>query len=113
MNVAVQLDGESDTPLASRASHPPFTTVIQRRYNPEGITAYNIVPGLIATILTMTMVMVTAVAMTRAPKAPRASAAQPKTPQLPGAETEEAPIAPRRVMVTRELPKGCTSNASA
>jgi ABC-2 type transport system permease protein len=39
--------------------------VIQRRYNPEGITAYNIVPGLIATILTMTMVMVTAVAMTR------------------------------------------------
>jgi len=33
--------------------------------NPEGITAYNIVPGLIATILTMTMVMVTAVAMTR------------------------------------------------
>jgi len=52
-------------PLASRADHPPFTTVIQRRYNPEGITAYNIVPGLIATILTMTMVMVTAVAMTR------------------------------------------------
>jgi len=52
-------------PLASRANQPPFTAVIQRRYNPEGITAYNIVPGLIATILTMTMVMVTAVAMTR------------------------------------------------
>jgi len=52
-------------PLASRAGKPAFTTVIQRRYNPEGITQYNIVPGLIAVILTMTMVMVTAMAMTR------------------------------------------------
>jgi ABC-2 type transport system permease protein len=52
-------------PLASRATRPPFTAVIQRRYNPEGITQYNIVPGLIAVILTMTMVMVTAMAMTR------------------------------------------------
>jgi ABC-2 type transport system permease protein len=52
-------------PLASRATQPAFTTVIQRRYNPEGITQYNIVPGLIAVILTMTMVMVTAMAMTR------------------------------------------------
>ena len=52
-------------PMAVRASTSPFTTVIQRRYNPEGITQYNIVPGLIAVILTMTMVMVTAMAMTR------------------------------------------------
>ena len=52
-------------PLASRANTPPFTAVIHRRYNPEGITQYNIVPGLIAVILTMTMVMVTAMAMTR------------------------------------------------
>jgi ABC-2 type transport system permease protein len=52
-------------PLASRANQPAFTTVIHRRYNPEGITQYNIVPGLIAIILTMTMVMVTAMAMTR------------------------------------------------
>ena len=52
-------------PLASRATTPPFTAVIQRRYNPEGITQYNVVPGLIAVILTMTMVMVTAMAMTR------------------------------------------------
>ncbi len=52
-------------PLASRAAVPPFTAVIQRRYNPEGLTQYNIVPGLIAVILTMTMVMVTAIAMTR------------------------------------------------
>ena len=52
-------------PLASRADKPAFTTVIHRRYNPEGITQYNVVPGLIAVILTMTMVMVTAMAMTR------------------------------------------------
>jgi ABC-2 type transport system permease protein len=52
-------------PLASRGNKPAFTTVIHRRYNPEGITQYNIVPGLIAVILTMTMVMVTAMAMTR------------------------------------------------
>ena len=52
-------------PIANRANKPPFTAVIQRRYNPEGITQYNIVPGLIAVILTMTMVMVTAMAMTR------------------------------------------------
>jgi ABC-2 type transport system permease protein len=52
-------------PIASRANKPAFTTVIHRRYNPEGITQYNVVPGLIAVILTMTMVMVTAMAMTR------------------------------------------------
>lgn len=38
---------------------------IHRRYNPEGLSRYNIVPGLIGTILTMTMVMLTGLAMTR------------------------------------------------
>ena len=38
---------------------------MQRRYNPEGITQYNIVPGLMGVILQMTMVMMTALAMTR------------------------------------------------
>jgi ABC-2 type transport system permease protein len=49
--------------LAPRA--PPFDIRIHRRYNPEGVTAYNIVPGLIGTILTMTMVLMTGLAMTR------------------------------------------------
>jgi len=44
---------------------PPFELRVHRRYNPEGITQYNVVPGLIGTILTMTMVMMTALAMTR------------------------------------------------
>ncbi len=38
---------------------------MHKRYNPEGITAYNIVPGLIGVILTMTMVLMTGLAMTR------------------------------------------------
>ena len=53
-------------PLASaRQRSRRSIAVIQRRYNPEGITQYNIVPGLIGVILTMTMVMMTAMAMTR------------------------------------------------
>jgi ABC-2 type transport system permease protein len=43
----------------------PFEVVIQRRYNAEGITQYNIVPGLLGVILQMTMVMMTAFAITR------------------------------------------------
>ena len=39
--------------------------VVQRRYNPEGITQYNIVPGLLGVILQMTMVMMTSMALTR------------------------------------------------
>jgi ABC-2 type transport system permease protein len=38
---------------------------VHRRYNPEAVTAYNIVPGLLGVILTMTMVLMTGLAMTR------------------------------------------------
>jgi ABC-2 type transport system permease protein len=48
-----------------RASAPPVEVRVHRRYNPEGVTAYNIVPGLLGTILTMTMVLMTGLAMTR------------------------------------------------
>ena len=51
------------TPRPPAAS--PFELVIQRRYNPEGITQYNIVPGLMGVILTMTMIMMTALGVTR------------------------------------------------
>ncbi len=50
---------------ALRGGDPPFEFRVQRRYNPEGVSRYNIVPGLIGVILTMTMVMMTALAMTR------------------------------------------------
>ncbi len=53
-------------PLAApAAAAPPFEVVVQRRYNPESITSYNIVPGLLATILTMTLVMMTSLGVTR------------------------------------------------
>lgn len=53
-------------PLARLGTAPlPFEIRVQRNYNPEGITQYNIVPGLMGTILTMTMIMMTGMAMTR------------------------------------------------
>ena len=44
---------------------PPVDVRVHRLYNPEGVTAYNIVPGLLGTILTMTMVLMTGLAVTR------------------------------------------------
>jgi ABC-2 type transport system permease protein len=46
-------------------AQPPFEVVIHRRYNPENITAYNIVPGLLGVVLSLTLVMQTAVGVTR------------------------------------------------
>ena len=52
--------------LAARGqSAPPFEVIVHRRYNPEAITAYNIVPGLLGIILSMTLVMMTALSVTR------------------------------------------------
>jgi ABC-2 type transport system permease protein len=44
---------------------PPFEVVVHRRYNPQAITAYNIVPGLLGIILSLTLVMMTALSVTR------------------------------------------------
>jgi ABC-2 type transport system permease protein len=53
-------------PLAARApGRAPFEVVVHRRYNPEAITAYNIVPGLLGVILSMTLVMMTSLGMAR------------------------------------------------
>jgi len=52
--------------LAQRGQNSaPFEVVVHRRYNPEGVTAYNIVPGLLGVILSMTLVMMTALSVTR------------------------------------------------
>lgn len=51
--------------LARPGGGPPFELIVHRRYNPESITAYNIVPGLLGVVLTMTLVMMTALALTR------------------------------------------------
>ncbi|WP_224701175.1 ABC transporter permease [Devosia aquimaris] len=53
-------------PLSSVATAPaPFNVIVQRAFNPEGKTSTNIVPGLLAIILSMTMVMITAVAIVK------------------------------------------------
>jgi len=43
----------------------PFEVVMHRRYNPEAVTAYNIVPGLLGVVLSMTLVMMTSLSVTR------------------------------------------------
>ncbi|MDF1646463.1 MAG: ABC transporter permease [Legionellaceae bacterium] len=44
---------------------PPYTSLVHLVYNPLSITSYNIVPGLLGVVLTMTLVIVTALAITR------------------------------------------------
>jgi len=51
--------------LAPAVGKAPFEVVVHRRYNPEAVTAYNIVPGLLGIILSMTLVMMTALSVTR------------------------------------------------
>ncbi len=43
----------------------PVIVIVHPLYNPEGKSQYNIVPGLLGVILTMTLVMITSMAMTR------------------------------------------------
>jgi ABC-2 type transport system permease protein len=50
---------------ALKATPAPFEIRVHRSYNPDGITQYNIVPGLMGVVLTMTMIMMTSIAMTR------------------------------------------------
>ena len=44
---------------------PPFEIRTHARYNPAGSTQFNIVPGLLGTILTLTMLIFTALSVTR------------------------------------------------
>ncbi|HTL72370.1 MAG TPA: ABC transporter permease, partial [bacterium] len=48
-----------------RAGGTPFNLVAHQHYNPESITQYNIVPGLMGVMLTMTMIIITGLAITR------------------------------------------------
>jgi len=55
----------ADFPGIAPVGLPAIDLRVHRRYNPEGTTAFNIVPGLLGVILTMTMVLMTGLAMTR------------------------------------------------
>ncbi len=53
-------------PLAKlQGNSAPFNLVVHQHYNPENITQYNIVPGLMGVMLTMTMIIITGLAITR------------------------------------------------
>ncbi|MBF0260595.1 MAG: ABC transporter permease [Magnetococcales bacterium] len=60
------MDRELTGPLSGlRVGYPPFDLKVHRRYNQEGITQFNVVPGLMGVVLTMTMVIMTALGVTR------------------------------------------------
>ncbi|MCZ6604880.1 MAG: ABC transporter permease [Alphaproteobacteria bacterium] len=60
------LDRDLDGTLEDlKATPPPFELIVHRRYNEEGITQYNIVPGLMGVVLTLTLVIMTSLAVTR------------------------------------------------
>ena len=53
-------------PLAVLRGRPsPFSVTVHPFYNPEDITQYNVVPGLMGVVLTLTMVLMTGLAITR------------------------------------------------
>lgn len=60
------LNEELTGPLQTlQGKNTPYQPIVHAKYNPLAITAYNIVPGLLGVILTMTMVVVTALVITR------------------------------------------------
>jgi ABC-2 type transport system permease protein len=64
--VTQALSEQGDGALAGQMPQAsPVDVVVHRLYNPEGVTAYNIVPGLLGTILTMTTILMTGLALTR------------------------------------------------
>ncbi|MDR6378304.1 ABC transporter permease [Paraburkholderia caledonica] len=59
-------DKDITGPLAHlNGGQSAFGVQVHNLYNPEGITQYNVVPGLMGVILTMTLVMMTGLAVTR------------------------------------------------
>ena len=63
---ATVFDRDLNGPLAHlRAKPGPVDFEIHAQYNPENITQYNVVPGLMGVVLTMTMVIITGLAITR------------------------------------------------
>jgi len=59
------LDRDLHGPLEPLRAHTPFSVQLHRRFNAAGVTQHNIIPGLIGVILSMTMVMMTSLSITR------------------------------------------------
>lgn len=64
--ISTALSDSLDGPLSYLGASPlPVEVVVHRQFNPEGKTAVNIIPGLLGIILSLTMVLITAVAIVR------------------------------------------------
>ena len=64
--VSTSLRDMTEGPLAALQGKPEaFSVLVHKRYNPAGVTRFNIVPGLLAIIMSMTMVMITSIAIVR------------------------------------------------
>jgi ABC-2 type transport system permease protein len=60
------LDPDLTGPLQGlQAKDPAFSIQVHAVYNPQAITQYNIVPGLLGVVLTMTLVIMTALTLTK------------------------------------------------
>jgi ABC-2 type transport system permease protein len=60
------LDRDLTGPLSRLRGRPgPVDFEVHAHYNPENVTQYNVVPGLMGVVLTMTMVIITGLAATR------------------------------------------------
>ena len=64
-NTALQQRPQRPARISSTRTPGPIDLRVHALYNPETITQYNIVPGLMGVVLTMTMVMITGLAITR------------------------------------------------
>lgn len=65
LGVAIQTALAHDRAVPSATPQMPFEIRAHSRYNPAGKSQLNIVPGLVGTILTMTMLVFTALSVTR------------------------------------------------
>jgi ABC-2 type transport system permease protein len=64
--ISTVMQEELKGPLARLAPKPsPIDVRVHALHNPEALTSYNIVPGLMGVVLTLTLVMITALAITR------------------------------------------------
>src|SRR5262249_36158444 len=64
--VDTALDNDLKGPLSYLAGgRGPVELRVHSQYNPEVITQYNVVPGLMGVVLTLTMIMITGLAITR------------------------------------------------
>ena len=62
---ATALQRDLPISLQNQTASTPFQVMVHARYNPEAVTALNVVPGLIGVIVSFSTLVITALSMTR------------------------------------------------